>query len=67
MDLAKFNKLRARSFNDQKSLLKKIAKGQTVLCSKCNQAIALNVAVKEGEKAYAKCQKGCTYIELDVA
>ncbi|KZN29983.1 hypothetical protein [Pseudoalteromonas luteoviolacea] len=67
MDLAQFNKLRARSFNEQKSLLKKIAKGQTVLCSKCDQVIQLNVAVKEGEKAYAKCQKGCTYIELDMA
>ncbi|WP_336620310.1 hypothetical protein [Pseudoalteromonas umbrosa] len=67
IDITQFNKLRARSFNEQKALLKKLAKGQTVLCQTCGQAIFLNVAVKEGEKATAQCAKGCTHIELDVA
>ncbi|KID59112.1 hypothetical protein N473_07850 [Pseudoalteromonas luteoviolacea CPMOR-1] len=67
IDINQFNKLRARSFNDQKALLKKLAKGQTVLCKTCGKAISLNVAVKEGEKASAQCPTGCTHIELDVA
>ncbi|ESP91826.1 MULTISPECIES: hypothetical protein [Pseudoalteromonas] len=67
IDIAQFNKLRARSFNEQRALLKKLSKGQTVLCQTCGNAISLNIAVKEGEKAVAQCAKGCTHIELDVA
>ncbi|MCO7191162.1 MULTISPECIES: hypothetical protein [unclassified Pseudoalteromonas] len=66
MDFSQLNKARAKSFNDQKALLKKLSKGQTVLCSHCNQPVSLDLTGAEGTKGSAHCAKGCTHIALDL-
>ncbi|MCF2911097.1 hypothetical protein L1285_22610 [Pseudoalteromonas sp. DL2-H2.2] len=66
MDFSHLNKASAKSFNEQKALLKKLSKGQTVLCKHCNQPVQLDLKVAEGTKGSAHCAKGCTHIELDL-
>ncbi|WP_125784405.1 hypothetical protein [Pseudoalteromonas rubra] len=66
MDFSHLNKASAKSFNEQKALLKKLSKGQTVLCKHCNQPVQLDLKVAEGAKGSAHCEKGCTHIELDL-
>ena len=67
MDLSQFNKQNATSFNQQKHLLKQLAKGKTLLCEQCRQPITLNLATENMHKGHVCCRQGCTYIELDLA
>lgn len=66
MDFSQLNKASAKSFNEQKALLKKLSKGQTVLCQHCEQPIQLDLTAAKGTKGSAHCAKGCTHIELDL-
>lgn len=64
LDFSAINKSSAKSFNEQKSMIKKIGKGQTVLCAACKQPLHLIVA-SESETGVS-CAKGCTQIGLEV-
>ena len=63
------SKQSAKSFNDQKALIKKVLLGRTMLCSTCKQVISfVDKKEKNGEvvPAVIQCNKRCTDIELDV-
>lgn len=64
LDFSAINKSSAKSFNEQKNMIKKIGKGQTVLCSSCSQPLQLSVS-SENETG-VRCVKGCTLIGLEV-
>ncbi|MCP4320481.1 MAG: hypothetical protein GY787_01205 [Alteromonadales bacterium] len=64
LDFSAINKSSAKSFNEQKNMIKKIGKGQTVLCTTCKQPLQLSVS-SEGENG-VQCEKGCTQIGLEV-
>ena len=64
MDFSAINKTTAKSFNEQRNLIKRIGKGETVLCSTCQQPLTLSVSSK-GEPGVS-CQKGCTDISLEI-
>ena len=64
LDFSKINKLSAKSFNEQKSLIKKIGKGQTVLCCVCQRPLKLTVASDTETGVY--CENGCTKINLEL-
>lgn len=64
LDFSAINKSSAKSFNEQKNMIKKIGKGQTVFCVTCKQPLQLCVS-SEGENG-VKCAKGCTKIGLEV-
>ncbi len=64
MDFHKLNKLTAKSFNDQKAIIKKVMQGKKVLCRDCGQPLRL--VLPGGQEAPGiRCPKGCTDIELD--
>ncbi|MCF6437353.1 MULTISPECIES: hypothetical protein [Pseudoalteromonas] len=67
MDFSQLNKQRAASFNKQKQLLKKLSAGQTICCEQCQKPLKLNLAVDAAQKGHVCCDKGCTYIELEIA
>lgn len=54
----------AKSFNDQKALIKKVMAGRQVNCPHCQQLIQL-VLPEESETPGLYCHKGCTNIALD--
>ena len=59
----------AKSFNDQKALIKKVLAGRTMMCEHCKQVITFydKKTLKEQVKpAIIRCHKGCTDIELDI-
>lgn len=58
-------KLSAKSFNDQKALIKKVLSGRTVICKHCQQTLFF-IEPNEDQPAVIRCQKGCTDIQLDV-
>ena len=64
LDFSAINKSSAKSFNEQKNMIKKIGKGQTVLCADCKQPLQLDVS-SENETG-VKCVKGCTQVGLEV-
>jgi hypothetical protein len=64
MDFSVINKTSAKSFNEQRNLIKRMGKGQTVLCSQCQQPLQLSVS--SAEEAGVSCAKGCTHISLEV-
>lgn len=60
-----FNKSASRSYNEQKSLIKKVLAGKPAVCEQCHQQ--LNVVLTDEEQpAVIKCVKGCTDIELSI-
>lgn len=62
-----FSKQSAKSFNDQKALIKKVLAGRTMLCKSCQQVLIFNdKSDKDDIPATIRCAKGCTDIELDV-
>lgn len=63
-DFSTINKSSKKSFNEQKSMIKKIGKGQTVLCPHCQQPLQLIVS-SENESG-VNCVQGCTQINLEV-
>jgi hypothetical protein len=64
MDFSIINKSSAKSFNEQKNMIKKIGKGQTVLCVTCEQPLQLSVS--NTDETGVKCLKGCTKVGLEV-
>ncbi|BAJ01280.1 hypothetical protein [Shewanella violacea] len=68
LDFSAINKTTAKSFNAQKNMIKRIFKGNTVLCETCNQPLKLIVPTeKQQTGTYGVfCKKGCTDIELEL-
>jgi hypothetical protein len=64
LDFSTINKTSAKSFNEQRNLIKRIGKGETVLCATCKQPLTLSVA-SSGEPGIS-CKKGCTHISLEL-
>lgn len=64
LDFSAINKSTAKSFNEQRNLIKSIAKGQTVLCATCRQPLTLSVS--STEEPGVSCKKGCTCICLQL-
>lgn len=64
IDFSQINKTAADSFNQQRNVIKRIAKGQTVLCETCDNPLTLTV-LSEGESG-VQCDKGCTQINLEL-
>lgn len=65
MDFSKLNKHFANSFNQQKALLKKLMSGKEVKCDTCQGIIRLEMDATQGI-GIARCEKGCTDIELNI-
>ncbi|QFU23623.1 hypothetical protein FM038_016540 [Shewanella eurypsychrophilus] len=68
LDFSAINKTTAKSFNEQKNLIKRLFKGNTVLCETCKQPLKLVVPtdIKQTGKYGVFCKKGCTDIELEI-
>jgi len=64
LDFSAINKSTAKSFNEQRNLIKKIGKGETVLCATCRLPLTLSVS-SQGEPGVS-CEKGCTCIALEL-
>ena len=62
MDFSALNKSAANSFNQQKSLIKKVLAGKTVTCNNCKTLISV---IAEADSVMLKCEKNCTDIKLD--
>jgi len=64
LDFSGINKKFANSFHQQRNQIKKVLRGDTVLCDQCNQPITLISSSKE--QAFNGCKKGCTAIEMEI-
>ncbi|NRA83033.1 MAG: hypothetical protein HRU22_04415 [Gammaproteobacteria bacterium] len=69
LDFSAINKSSAQSFHSHKNIIKKIGRGETVLCSTCQQPLTLITAQKGQPNLIPgiRCKKGCTNIELEFA
>ncbi|WOH39309.1 hypothetical protein RI844_08805 [Thalassotalea fonticola] len=72
VDFSKLNKLTAKSFNDQKAIIKKVMLGRQVKCKVCQQTLILippsnnKSENKNPNQSGIFCPNGCTDIELDM-
>ncbi|ACJ30275.1 Conserved hypothetical protein [Shewanella piezotolerans WP3] len=68
MDFSVINDTTTKSFNEQKNLIKRVFKGNTVLCPVCKQALEMKLPTKDQQETISgiRCKKGCTDIELDM-
>ncbi|WOT06072.1 hypothetical protein [Shewanella youngdeokensis] len=68
MDFSEINSTTAKSFNEQKNLIKRVFKGNSVICTTCNQPLEMKLPVKGQQESVSgiRCKKGCTDIELDM-
>lgn len=64
LDFSQINKNAANSFNEQRNVIKKIGRGDTVLCPTCQQPFKLSVSLLG--KSGLSCAKGCTNIALEL-
>jgi len=64
LDFSAFNKNASNSFHQQRNQIKKVLRGDTVLCEHCNKPLALIASDKE--HAQIGCTKGCTLINMDL-
>ena len=62
MDISAFNKNAAKSFNQQKALIKKVLSGKPAQCPNCSSELLL-IQAPSGFKV--SCNQGCTDIELE--
>lgn len=73
VDFSKLNKLTAKSFNDQKAIIKKVMLGRQVKCKTCQQVLILippshnKTASNSSNQPGIYCPNGCTDIELDMS
>lgn len=79
IDIKQFDLLKknsAKSFNDQKALIKKLMAGRVIHCPDCGKALQLNLPKESQSAKQVKqdvqkkktgycCNKGCTDVELD--
>lgn len=63
--LSQLNKKFAKSFYDQKALLKKLLKGKTANCDRCNTALTVTLNEQEAEFKIC-CKSGCTELTLEI-
>ncbi|MBE0369786.1 hypothetical protein J8L98_10105 [Pseudoalteromonas sp. MMG013] len=66
MDFSQLNKQRAHSFDKQRTILKKLGKGKTILCETCQQPLTLDLATSNTQQGIICCAQGCTHIELEL-
>lgn len=68
LDFSAINKTTAKSFNEQKNLIKRLFKGNSVSCEVCKQPLQLIVPTdKQACGKYGVfCKRGCTDIELEM-
>ena len=64
IDFSNINKAAANSFKQQRNVIKRLGKGETLLCDSCNKPLTLSVI--NGMNPGVKCEKGCTNIELEL-
>lgn len=62
MDISAFNKNAAKSFNQQKSLIKRVLSGKPVECPTCGNKL---VVTPREQGLSLSCAKGCTDILLE--
>ena len=69
MDFSQINKVSAKSFNQQKQLIKRLGMGQQIQCPECGQCLQLKVPGKQEQVCSQKygiyCKRRCTDIELE--
>jgi len=61
---AVLKKSSAKSFNDQKALIKKVMAGRKINCETCNSELFVVLPEDKGTPGLY-CKKGCTDISLD--
>ncbi|WP_298768644.1 hypothetical protein [uncultured Shewanella sp.] len=68
VDFSHINQTTTQSYNEQKKLIKRVFKGQTVSCKKCGQALLLKLPKTDPSTTLSGiyCKKGCTDLELDM-
>lgn len=67
LDIKQFEQLKknsAKSFNDQKALIKKVMAGRQIKCQTCGNVLRL-VVPEDKSVSGVFCGKGCTDISLD--
>ncbi|TKB47108.1 hypothetical protein [Thalassotalea mangrovi] len=64
--IKQLNKQTAKSYNDQKALIKRVLMGKPAKCPNCQQSLQF-LAPQDGSVAKITCAKGCTDIELDLS
>jgi len=67
IDIEKFSQLQKvskESFFQQKSMVKQVMAGKTVLCVECQQPLKLTTPEGDGVPGI-RCVKGCTELQLD--
>lgn len=67
IDIKQFSELKknsAKSFNEQKALIKKVMSGRIIKCEQCGTPIKLVLPEDKGVTGLF-CEKGCTDIALD--
>ncbi|NQZ33644.1 MAG: hypothetical protein HRU06_20435 [Oceanospirillaceae bacterium] len=69
LDFSNINKTTTQSFKAQRNLIKKMAKGEQVLCEHCHQPLTLNAPMANNKDIQTGicCKKGCTDIQLEFA
>ncbi|EKE73758.1 hypothetical protein [Gallaecimonas xiamenensis] len=63
MDFSGLNKKTAKSFNDQKALIKKVMSGRPMACPQCGKPLVLHPP--GSAQPGIRCAKGCTDIALE--
>lgn len=59
------SKQKAKSFNQEKSYIKKVLNGRDVNCRECHKILEKHF-IHNGTQLQLKCQQGCTDILLDI-
>ncbi|XQW86041.1 hypothetical protein ACOYR1_04670 [Thalassotalea piscium] len=68
VDVSCFDELtkrKAKSFNQEKSYIKKALNGKAINCRECDKKLDVTF-VNNGTQVQLKCHKGCTDILLDI-
>lgn len=64
IDFSAINQSASNSFKQQRELIKRLGRGETVNCEVCKKPLTLSVS-NQGE-AGVRCAKGCTDIGLEL-
>lgn len=64
IDFSSLNKNASNSFNHQRNQIKKVLRGDSVLCEQCKQPLTLIASDKA--QAQIGCVKQCTLINMDI-